>query len=272
MPAHPRRKAFGQHFLRDQSLCERLTDLCIQKLRDSGCKSLLEVGPGSGALTEPLIRKLVDLPFVQFGVAEMDRKWADHWNGVVRVWDADFLNVPESEWLARPPLGVISNLPYASGTAILLRLAENPSKIPFMILMFQAEVAQRLRAESGSKAWGSLSLWIQNFWDVSKVASVPPGAFQPPPDVDSEVVLLLPRSTPRLSSMPMQSPEAVKLWDQLLRACFAHRRKMLRAGLNGTPQFKEALEPAGIDPTLRAEALTWEQWDRLFGTLWKNRS
>jgi 16S rRNA (adenine1518-N6/adenine1519-N6)-dimethyltransferase len=269
MPAHPRRKAFGQHFLRDTALCERLTDLCIEKLTESGCKTLLEVGPGGGALTEPMIRKLADLPQVRFGVAEMDRKWADHWKGVVRVWDADFLEVPESEWLASPPLGVLSNLPYASGTAILLRLAEHPGKIPFMILMFQAEVAQRLRAETGTKAWGSLSLWIQNFWDVSKVVSVPPGAFQPPPDVDSEVVLLVPRKTPRLTSMPAGNADAMKLWDKLLRASFAHRRKMLRAGLAAAPQFKQALEPAGIDPTLRAEALTWDQWNRFFAAVWK---
>jgi 16S rRNA (adenine1518-N6/adenine1519-N6)-dimethyltransferase len=271
MPAHPRRKAFGQHFLRDQALCERLTDLCIEKLQETGCKTLLEVGPGGGALTEPMIRKLADLPNVRFGVAEMDRKWADHWKGVVRVWDADFLEVPESEWLASPPLGVLSNLPYSSGTAILLRLAEHPDRIPFMILMFQAEVAQRLRAEVGTKAWGSLSLWIQNFWDVSKVASVPPGAFMPPPDVDSEVVLLVPRKTPRLASMPAGNADAMKLWDKLLRASFAHRRKMLRAGLAAAPQFKASLEPAGIDPTLRAEALSWEQWDRFFAAAWKNR-
>lgn len=267
MPAHPRRKAFGQHFLKDKALCERLTDLCSEKLLEAKCKSLLEIGPGAGALTEPMIRKLADLPNVRFGVAEMDRKWADHWKGVVRVWDADFLEVPESEWLASPPLGVLSNLPYASGTAILLRLAEHPEQIPFMILMFQAEVAQRLRAESKSKSWGSLSLWIQNLWDVTKVAAVPPGAFQPPPDVDSEVVLLLPRSSPRLESMRPGNAEDLRTWDKLLRACFMHRRKMLRAGLSAHPRFKAALDPAGIDPTLRAEALNWEQWDRLFAAV-----
>jgi len=272
MPAHPRRKAFGQHFLKDKALCERLTDLCAEKLAQTGCKTLLEVGPGAGALTEPMIRKLADFPHVRFAVAEMDRKWADHWKGVVKVWDADFLGVPEAEWLAQPPLGVISNLPYASGTAILLRFAEHPDKIPFMILMFQAEVAQRLRAEPGSKSWGSLSLWIQNFWDVSKVAFVPPGAFQPPPDVDSEVVLLTPRAQPRLTAMPAGNAQATQLWDRLLRACFAHRRKMLRAGLNAHPDIKGALEPAGIDPTLRAEALSWEQWNALFSAVWKTHS
>ncbi|MBU6376799.1 MAG: hypothetical protein KGQ59_12430, partial [Bdellovibrionales bacterium] len=117
MPAHPRRKAFGQHFLKDQALCERLTQLCLEKLKSTHCNSLLEIGPGSGALTEPMIRKLVDTPRVIFSVAEMDRKWASHWRGVVRVFDSDFLEVPESEWLGMPPLGIISNLPYASGTA-----------------------------------------------------------------------------------------------------------------------------------------------------------
>ena len=264
MPAHPRRKAFGQHFLRDKALCEKLTDLCLEWLAKSGARSLLEVGPGSGALTEPMIRKLVELPRLRFSVAEKDRKWAAHWSRVVRVHDIDFMDLPEKDWLDLPPLGVLSNLPYSAGTSILLRFVEHPEKIPFMILMFQAEVAQRLRAEPGTKAWGSLSLWVQSRWDISKVASVPPGAFQPPPDVDSEVVMLVPRDAPRLGALagPESGPR-FEVFDQLLRACFAHRRKMLRAGLKGTPQFLKALEKSGIDPTLRAEALSWEQWDLL---------
>ncbi|MEN9723294.1 MAG: hypothetical protein RJB38_1280 [Pseudomonadota bacterium] len=272
MPAHPRRKAFGQHFLKDRALCERLTDLCIEMLQATDCRSLLEIGPGAGALTEPMIRKLVELPRLRFSVAEMDRKWADHWKGVVQVWDADFLEVPEENWLALPPLGILSNLPYASGTAILLRLVEHFEKIPFMILMFQAEVAQRLRAEVGTKSWGSLSLWVQNLWDVSKLASVPPGAFQPPPDVDSEVVLLVPRKTPRITALTASDPAARKLWNDLLRASFMHRRKMLRAGLNAFPEFKRALESAGIDSTLRAEALSWEQWNQFFSVVQQGRA
>ncbi|NBT36429.1 MAG: ribosomal RNA small subunit methyltransferase A [Betaproteobacteria bacterium] len=267
MPAHPRRKAFGQHFLKDTALCERLTDLCVEWLAKTDCQSLLEVGPGSGALTDPMIRKLATSDTlkrsIRFFTCEKDRKWAAHWSSVVQVHDKDFLELPEKEWLVQPPLGVLSNLPYSAGTAIVLRLAEHPEKIPFMILMFQAEVAQRLRAEPGSKAWGSLSLWIQTQWEISKVASVPPGAFQPPPDVDSEVVLLKPRSKPRLKALTRRDSASFEIWDQLLRACFAHRRKMLRAGLKGAPRFLKALEKSGIDPTLRAEALSWEQWDTL---------
>lgn len=270
MATHPRRKAFGQHFLKDVSLCERLTDLCKEKLQDTGCRSLLEIGPGSGALTEPMIRKLADLPFVRFGVVEMDRKWANHWKGVVYVWDSDFLEVKESEWLQNLPVGIISNLPYASGTKILLRLADHPDKIPFMILMFQAEVAQRIRADPSTKAWGSLSLWIQNFWEVSKLASVPPGAFQPPPAVDSEVVILTPRKAAKIKSMSLEDTASRKRWDKLLRASFAHRRKMLRAGLSGHPDLRKALELSGIDPTLRAEALSWEQWESFFESVTKS--
>jgi len=261
MPAHPRRKAFGQHFLKDQALCERLTDLAAEWIGKSQVQSLLEIGPGSGALTEPMIRKLADFPRVRLSVVEKDRKWASYWSGVTVVHDADFLELPEEKWLDLPPLGVLSNLPYSAGTSILLRLAEHPQKIPFMILMFQAEVARRLRAEPSTKAWGSLSLWIQTRWEVSQVASVPPGAFQPPPDVDSEVVQLIPRSTPRLTALKNSEPHGFEAWDKLLRASFAHRRKMLRAGLKGYPAYLQALERAQIDPTLRAEALHWEQWD-----------
>ncbi|MFN7685161.1 MAG: 16S rRNA (adenine(1518)-N(6)/adenine(1519)-N(6))-dimethyltransferase RsmA [Oligoflexia bacterium] len=273
MPAHPRRKAFGQHFLKDKKLCEHLTELCLEKVKNTHVKSLLEVGPGSGALTEPLIRGLAEFPRVRFSVVEKDRKWATHWSGVVRVHDVDFMDLPQKEWLDLPPLGVISNLPYSAGTSILLRFIEHPDQIPFLLLMFQAEVAQRLRAEPRTKAWGSLSLWVQSRWNVTLVAKVPPAAFQPPPDVNSEVVLLEPLEKPRIHALstPDSGPEAYKgahkraheTWNHLLRACFAHRRKMLRAGLKGWPKFLKALEKSSIDPTLRAEALSWDQWNEL---------
>jgi 16S rRNA (adenine1518-N6/adenine1519-N6)-dimethyltransferase len=154
-------------------------------------------------------------------------------------------------------MGVVSNLPYSTGTAILDRLARE--EIPFMVLMFQAEVAQRLRAEPSTKAWGSLSIWLQNRWDVTRLCGVPPGAFSPPPDVDSEVVVLRRRAEPRVA---VKSEEA---WEKLLKVSFAHRRKMLRGSL--PPPYKAALEKAEIDGTKRAEALGWDEWSRFLGAL-----
>lgn len=278
MAQHGRRRAYGQHFLRDRGLCDRLASLAVDEAIARGARSLLEVGPGKGALTLPLAERLrapEAARLEEWVISEADPRLVEYWRGEeparslegarARLAPGDFLELPESEWLARPPLAVISNLPYSAGTAILTRLARHPAKIPVMVLMFQAEVAHRLRAEPGEKAWGSLSVWIQNRWDVKKVAHVPPGAFAPPPEVDSEVVMLTPRAEPRVA-LP-GTPEAEKRWDELLRVAFAHRRKMLRSGLPPGGPWRAALERAGIDGTKRAEALSWDEWARFAAAL-----
>jgi 16S rRNA (adenine1518-N6/adenine1519-N6)-dimethyltransferase len=180
------------------------------------------------------------------------------------VHDADFLELAQEQWLAHAPLTVVSNLPYSSGTAIFTRLAHDPEKVRGMVLMFQAEVAQRLRASLSTKDWGTLSIWTQNRWDVKKLITVPPGAFFPPPQVQSEVVVLVPRTELRI---PGTSGENEKSWEGLLKACFTHRRKMLRAGLPKTGPLRNALELSGVDDTKRAEALDWNEWEKLFRAL-----
>src|SRR5690606_15344482 len=105
--------------------------------------------------------------------------------------------------------------------------------------------------------------WIQNRWDVVRVLHVPPGAFSPPPEVDSEVVLLTPRETPRIAG----SLENRELFERLLKAAFSSRRKMLRSVLAQDPKLKAALDRSGVDPQLRAEALTWDAWSDLLGSL-----
>jgi 16S rRNA (adenine1518-N6/adenine1519-N6)-dimethyltransferase len=236
MPAYGKRRALGQHFLRDPGVQAKIVDATLELAREApGVKSL--------------------------SVCEKDRDLITYWKAealgkpALRVLSGDFLELPREEWLASRAPGVVSNLPYSVGTAILNRLAREP--IPFMVLMFQAEVAQRLRAEVSTKAWGSLSIWLQNRWDVTRLCAVPPGAFSPPPDVDSEVVLLRRRAEPRVA---VKSEE---LWEKLLKACFAYRRKMLRSSL--PPDFRSALEKAGIDGTKRGEALSWEEWARFYG-------
>jgi 16S rRNA (adenine1518-N6/adenine1519-N6)-dimethyltransferase len=270
MPASPRRKALGQHFLRDGAITARIAETVGELAREHACVTLLEIGPGRGAITDPLLDQVARLPLIRrFILAEKDARLAAEWrvktatNPKMAVEEADFLDLPEDRWLGPAPLAVASNLPYSVGTAILTRLARHTAEIPFMVLMFQAEVAARLRAEPDSRAWGSLSLWIQNRWDVRKLLSAPPGAFSPPPDVDSEVVVLTRRPVPRIPVSPADEDR----WQGLLKAAFAHRRKMLRSGLAAHPDLKAALERAGIDPTLRAEALSWDQWSGWFTAL-----
>lgn len=266
MPAQGKRRALGQHFLKDQALANAIAERGVKEALESGCKSLLEIGPGRGAITLPLFEQLKNSPSIRnFQLIEKDeylaQKWKEQETGhpfSVRV--GDFLEVPESEWLGHSdlPLAVVSNLPYSSGTAILDRLARHTESIPVMVLMFQAEVAKRLRAEPSTKERGSLSIWIQNLWDVEKFLAVPPHAFAPPPEVNSEVVILKRRAQARIPNTT--NPEDAVIWESFLKVCFAHRRKMLRSSL----PWRNALELSGVDGTKRAEALQWQEWEQLF--------
>ncbi|MEK7395399.1 MAG: rRNA adenine dimethyltransferase family protein, partial [Candidatus Poribacteria bacterium] len=174
----------------------------------------------------------------------------------------DFLDLPETSWVSSMPITVVSNLPYSAATAILNKLARYPDKIAAMILMFQAEVAKRLRAPAGTKAHGSLSVWTQNTWEVTKIIQVTPKNFSPPPEVDSEVVLLTPLATAHVNIS--NNEKASMLWECLLKGCFAHKRKMLRSALAGNKNFQIALDLSHVDGTKRAEALEWDEWDKLF--------
>lgn len=269
MSTFGKRRAFGQHFLRDTSICDRIAHTARELAQEYGCQALLEIGPGKGAITLPLIDAFDDLPTIrEVKLVEKDRVLAANWNARGKemklskkfsVEEADFLELAEEGWLSTAPLAVVSNLPYSSGTAILTRLALYPKSIPFMVLMFQAEVAQRLRAEPATKAWGSLSIWIQNRWDVSHLLRVPPSAFSPPPKVMSEVVVLKRRESLRI---PYSNEEH---FEKFLKTCFAHRRKMLKATFRGVSEnYAKALALSGIDPTRRAETLDWKEWEKLY--------
>lgn len=273
MPATGKRRALGQHFLRDRSIAQRIAEKALELGRKYHCRALLEVGPGRGAITQPILdllaREETRGEIGSFILSERDRDLASYWRTQFHltkpalpasVEEGDFLDLEEKSWLGTAPLAVASNLPYSAGTAILTRLARHPDRIPCMVLMFQAEVAHRLRAEMDSKDWGSLSVWLQNRWDVEKLCAVPPGAFAPPPEVQSEVVTLERRETPRIQV----APEHEKTWEGLLKAAFAHRRKMLRSSLKFSETYRKALDASGVDGTKRAEALSWEDWAKLF--------
>lgn len=262
-PRFDKRRAFGQHFLKDRAVARRIAETAVQGAITSGCRRILEIGPGRGAVTEPLLEALRESPSAsppELLLAERDRELVSLWRERgLKVEEGDFVALPEERWLTISPLAIASNLPYSAGTAIVTRLARHPGRIPIMVLMFQAEVARRLRADPGTKAWGSLSAWIQNRWEVTRLCGVPPRAFAPPPKVDSEIVVLKPLPTSRLK----MKPEDELKWEQLLKIAFSHRRKMLRAGFPRSGPWREALEASGVDTSLRAEALGWNEWQRL---------
>ena len=257
MATFNKQKAFGQHFLKDSTIIRSIVDEALLAVNRNRGSSLLEIGPGKGAITRPLLESLpLDVPF---HLAERDRELIDYWSGESRVntfLKGDFLDQSDEAIEALGPLVVVSNLPYSAGTAIVVRLCERTTQISEMILMFQAEVAKRLYAKASTPDRGSLSLYIQNEWDVERLCVVPPGAFNPPPKVMSEVVRLKRRETPRIR---LEGPEEIAAWNGLLKLAFQHRRKMIKGNFSGSP-WKAALEKSGVDVTKRAESLEWEEW------------
>jgi len=264
MATFNKQKAFGQHFLSDPHVIQGIVNATTEALqRNPGC-ALLEIGPGKGAITRPLLEAVPqDIPFY---VAERDRELIEYWRPESRIrhlLEGDFLQQPDEVLNEIGKLVVVSNLPYSAGTAIAVRLCERTSQIPEMILMFQAEVAKRLYANPSTRDRGSLSLYVQNEWQVEPILKVPPGAFRPPPKVMSEVVRLTRRSEPYVD---VKSPERREAWNDLLMYSFRHRRKMIRGNLVGS-QWLNAFDESGVDPKLRAEALEWKDWV----AIWKKR-
>ncbi len=256
-----KQKAFGQHFLKDAAVIEKIVDAGLEALARHPGHSMLEIGPGRGAITRPLLARLaLDVPF---HLAERDRELIEFWSGESRVGvflKGDFLDQPDESLRALGKLVVVSNLPYSAGTAIVVKLATLGDSISEMVLMFQSEVAKRICSPASTPDRGSLSLFIQNDWDVERVCVVPPAAFQPPPKVMSEVIRLRRREKPMI---PLESDRERMAWEGLLKTAFRHRRKMIRGNFAGTP-WQAALEASGVDPSKRAEGLEWAEWIRLW--------
>jgi 16S rRNA (adenine1518-N6/adenine1519-N6)-dimethyltransferase len=256
-----KQKAFGQHFLIDQNTIKAIVDATIGATHRCAEHSVLEIGPGQGAITRPLLQAL---PIeTSFNLAERDRELISLWEGESRVktlLKGDFLNVSEAELDSLGKIIIVSNLPYSAGTAIVVRLAERSKQIPEMILMFQAEVAKRLYAKASTADRGSLSLYIQNEWEVEKILTVGPQAFRPPPKVMSEVLHLKRRPKP-LISFEKEGDRAA--FSDLLKQAFKHRRKMVKGNFAGT-RWQEAFLKSGVLPTHRAESLEWEDWIKIW--------
>ncbi len=257
-----KRKSFGQHFLVDSSVIDRILSATLDLSTELKLPNILEIGPGRGALTSPLLRRLS--AHHHLTVVEKDRELAKAWietkDEKLNAHCGDFLEVEQKDWnpSALPTL-VLSNLPYSAGTAILLRLTEYRDNIPAMVLMFQREVAQRLLAPPRDRNRGSLSLFIQNLWNVESLIRVSAKSFSPPPKVESEVLLLRRRDQPKIPETALNLDH----WNQLLRTCFRHPRKMIRANLREHPLGEEILEQISFSNTLRAQHLSWENWREL---------
>jgi 16S rRNA (adenine1518-N6/adenine1519-N6)-dimethyltransferase len=250
-----KRRALGQHFLRDAGVARAIVALVAPTPDDV----VVEIGPGQGALTGEIVRRAGRVLALEVDRALIERTRAAF--PAVEVVAAD---ARAWDWttLARPAGGralVLGNLPYSVGTAILVALVRAHASIDAMALMLQREVAERVAAAPGGKAYGSLSVHVQLNWTVELALHVPPGAFRPPPKVDSAVLRLTPLSSPRVVVGDERRFEAV------VRAAFAQRRKTLAnalaAGLGlSVGATREAATSAGVDPGRRAETLDIQEF------------
>jgi 16S rRNA (adenine1518-N6/adenine1519-N6)-dimethyltransferase len=212
---HVARKRFGQHFLRDAYVLGSIVDL----IDPQPGQALVEIGPGLGALTWPLLERCRALT-----VIELDRDLAARLRqrgGALTVIEADVLRVDFAALAqqAGQPLRLVGNLPYNISTPILFHLLASAQRVADQHFMLQKEVAQRMSAAPGGKDYGRLSVMLQWRYRIDTVLEVPPQAFEPPPKVDSAVV--------RMRPLP-QSATQPKLLGELVTVAFSQRRKLLR--------------------------------------------
>ncbi|MGH7276009.1 MAG: 16S rRNA (adenine(1518)-N(6)/adenine(1519)-N(6))-dimethyltransferase RsmA [Candidatus Rokuibacteriota bacterium] len=246
-----KRRALGQHFLRDAGIARAIVDLVAPTANDL----TLEIGPGTGALTGELARRAGRVVALEIDKGLVERLR-------LRFPQVEILEADARRWdygrLAAPPGGrvlVVGNLPYSVGKPILMALVEARTAIQEMALMLQREVAERVAAPPGSKVYGSLSVLTQIYCDARVALRVPPGGFRPPPKVDSAVLYLRVLREPRVPLADERRFHAV------VRAAFGQRRKTLAnalaAGL-GLPLdvVRRAATTAGVESGRRAETLT----------------
>ena len=256
------RKALGQNFLLDLNLTHRIARLAGNL---TAC-DVLEVGPGPGGLTRGLLaagaRHVLAIERDPRCLAPLAEIAAAH-PGRLTVIEGDALRVDPLAHLT-PPIRVISNLPYNVGTELLLRWLTPPDWPPFwtsLTLMFQREVAERIVARPGSKAYGRLALAAQWRTDAHIALRLPARAFTPAPKVESAVVHLTARPHPRF-------PADHATLERVVATAFNQRRKMLRAALRGlSPDIEAHLGAAGIPPTARAEEIELERFCALARSL-----
>lgn len=249
------RKSMGQNFLLDLNLTSKIA----RQAGDLGNCDVLEIGPGPGGLTRGLLvegaRRVLAIEKDVRCLAPL-AEVAEAAGGRLQVIHGDALDVDPLAHLT-PPIRVVANLPYNVGTELLVRWLTPADWPPFwssLTLMFQREVAERIVARPGSKAYGRLALLAQWRADPRIVLHLPPEAFTPPPKVSSAVVHLTALDAPRYPADP-------KILERVVAKAFNQRRKMLRAALKGTaPDIEDRLIAAGIAPTDRAETVDLERF------------
>ena len=241
----PPKKNLGQHFLTDCGIIEHIVHAVDPRPGDN----LVEIGPGQGAITFPLLKKHGRLTVIEFDrdlITPLSE--AAHGIGELTIVHKDVLQVDFDKLAGEGRIRLVGNLPYNISTPILFHVLEHCLHVRDMHFMLQKEVVDRMAAGPGSKVYGRLSVMLQAYCQVTSLFVVPPGAFRPPPKVDSAVVRLVPRD-----------PASININDharfaEVVKAAFGQRRKTLRNALNNVVSAEQFVA-AGVRPDARAEQL-----------------
>lgn len=247
MSKHVPRKRFGQNFLRDDNIIAQI----VASIAPQPGDRIIEIGPGQGALTEPLMQHTGRLEVIELDrdlIPLLKNKFA--YQGEIIIYNQDVLTFDFASLSQEAnSLRVVGNLPYNISTPLLFHLVSFQNIIQDMHFMLQKEVVDRICAHPHSKDYGRLSVMMQYYCHAEHLFNVPPEAFYPPPKVDSAIIRLIPRSQLELIA------EDEKSLAKIVQASFAQRRKTLRNNLK-TFLSDEQIKSLGIDPGCRAETLS----------------
>lgn len=250
----PPKKNLGQHFLADRTYIDQIVMAVNPKAGDR----LVEIGPGQGAITFPLLKKQGELTVIEFD-RDLITPLMEASEGVGRltIIHKDVLQVDFSKLAGdEGPLRLVGNLPYNISSPILFHALEHAGAVRDMHFMLQKEVVDRMASEPGTKVYGRLSVMLQAYCTVTSLFDVSPGAFRPPPKVDSSVVRLVPKPEADIGIADRA------LFEHVVRDAFGQRRKTLRNALSQLCTGAD-IEAAGLRPDARAEQLHVAEFVRL---------
>ncbi|WP_353570866.1 16S rRNA (adenine(1518)-N(6)/adenine(1519)-N(6))-dimethyltransferase RsmA [Candidatus Albibeggiatoa sp. nov. BB20] len=254
MNEHRPRKRFGQNFLHDSQVIQQIIAAIAPRDHDF----LVEIGPGQGALTQPLLTQIKRLVAIEFDRDLVQYLQDQNW-GELTIYQADVLKF-DFATLNQPTLRIVGNLPYNISTPLLFHVLNYAEMVQDMVFMLQKEVVDRIVAKPSCSDYGRLSVMLQYHCHAEKLFNVSPMAFNPPPKVDSSIVHLIPHAIP-----PVQLNDKA-LFEKLVAQAFTQRRKTLRNNLKPLLS-SEQIEQVGINPQVRAETLSLEEFAALSNLL-----
>ncbi len=216
------KKSLGQHFLHDENISNRIVDSLIEKIE--GTKNVLEIGPGTGALTKILLKQEINLRCIELDQRMIEHLTKNYPSLKDKIIHGDFLSINLQE-VFKEEFSVIGNFPYNISSQILFTILQERELVPLMVGMFQKEVGDRIASIHGNKTYGILSVLVQAFYDVENLFIVEPTSFIPPPKVRSVVISLT-----RKKIQPELADE--KYFFSFVKNAFGQRRKTLRNSLS----------------------------------------